>query len=82
MGATLLLSHQVESHCSAPPVPPAPLCRFDVLCVVRDQVDPVQDQRLAEFVVGNHVRAHPTYVAAALEATANGQVIDDFGLPG
>lgn len=36
------------------------LCvRFDVLCVVRDIVDPVQDQRLAEFVVGSHARSHP-----------------------
>lgn len=34
-------------------------CRFDVLCVVRDIVDPVQDQRLAEFVVGSHARSHP-----------------------
>lgn len=33
--------------------------RFDVLCVVRDQVDPVQDQHLAEFVVGSHMRSHP-----------------------
>jgi DNA replication licensing factor MCM2 len=32
---------------------------FDVLCVVRDIVDPVQDQRLAEFVVGSHARSHP-----------------------
>ncbi|WIA33492.1 hypothetical protein OEZ86_006619 [Tetradesmus obliquus] len=35
------------------------LSRFDVLCVVRDIVDPVQDQRLAEFVVGSHSRSHP-----------------------
>ncbi|KAL6761861.1 minichromosome maintenance protein 2 [Haematococcus lacustris] len=35
------------------------LSRFDILCVVRDQVDPVQDQRLAEFVVGSHMRNHP-----------------------
>eukprot|EP00195_Chlamydomonas_chlamydogama_P012778 CAMPEP_0202892114 /NCGR_PEP_ID=MMETSP1392-20130828/1935_1 /ASSEMBLY_ACC=CAM_ASM_000868 /TAXON_ID=225041 /ORGANISM="Chlamydomonas chlamydogama, Strain SAG 11-48b" /LENGTH=845 /DNA_ID=CAMNT_0049575995 /DNA_START=38 /DNA_END=2572 /DNA_ORIENTATION=+ len=35
------------------------LSRFDVMCVVRDQVDPIQDQRLAEFVIGNHMRSHP-----------------------
>ena len=29
------------------------------MCVIRDQVDPIQDQRLAEFVVGSHVRNHP-----------------------
>ena len=56
--------------------------RFDVLCVVRDQVDPIQDQRLAEFVVGNHTRAHPTYVAAAQAALANGETMDDMGMPG
>eukprot|EP00878_Enallax_costatus_P021729 GHUV01023020.1.p1 GENE.GHUV01023020.1~~GHUV01023020.1.p1 ORF type:complete len:754 (+),score=252.85 GHUV01023020.1:214-2475(+) len=53
------------------------LSRFDVLCVVRDIVDPVQDQRLAEFVVGSHAASHPEAVeeaeAAAEEAAANGQ---------
>jgi DNA replication licensing factor MCM2 len=35
------------------------LSRFDLLCVVRDQVDPVEDERLAKFVVKSHSRAHP-----------------------
>merc|ERR1712216_948546 len=35
------------------------LSRFDILCVVRDTVDPVKDERLAQFVVGSHVRHHP-----------------------
>lgn len=35
------------------------LSRFDVLCVVRDTVDPVQDEMLARFVVGSHMRHHP-----------------------
>lgn len=35
------------------------LSRFDILCVVRDVVDPVQDEMLARFVVGSHVRHHP-----------------------
>nr|XP_031532220.1 DNA replication licensing factor MCM2 [Vicugna pacos] len=34
--------------------------RFDILCVVRDTVDPVQDEMLARFVVGSHVRHHPS----------------------
>ncbi len=34
-------------------------CRFDILCVVKDVVDPVLDERLAEFVVSSHMRAHP-----------------------
>ena len=39
------------------------LSRFDVLCVVRDIVDPVEDERLANFVVGNHMKLHPDTLA-------------------
>ena len=35
------------------------LSRFDILCVVRDTVDPVEDERLARFVVDSHGRSHP-----------------------
>lgn len=35
------------------------LSRFDVLCTVRDTVDPVQDEQLAKFVVASHVQHHP-----------------------
>lgn len=35
------------------------LSRFDVLCVVRDTVDPVADEMLARFVVASHWRSHP-----------------------
>merc|ERR1719187_687242 len=35
------------------------LSRFDVLCVVRDTVDPVADEHLARFVVASHMRSHP-----------------------
>eukprot|EP00301_Raphidiophrys_heterophryoidea_P023841 c7561_g1_i1.p1 GENE.c7561_g1_i1~~c7561_g1_i1.p1 ORF type:complete len:897 (-),score=252.83 c7561_g1_i1:172-2808(-) len=35
------------------------LSRFDILCVVRDRVDVVQDERLAEHVVASHTRSHP-----------------------
>jgi len=35
------------------------LSRFDILCVVRDTVDPDEDERLARFVVGSHGRSHP-----------------------
>jgi len=35
------------------------LSRFDVLCVVRDVVDPVIDDHLARFVVCSHMRSHP-----------------------
>ena len=35
------------------------LSRFDILCVVRDTVDPVDDERLARFVVSSHICNHP-----------------------
>ncbi|KAG8435912.1 hypothetical protein GDO86_007128 [Hymenochirus boettgeri] len=34
--------------------------RFDILCVVRDTVDPVQDEMLARFVVSSHIKHHPS----------------------
>lgn len=39
------------------------LSRFDILCVVRDTVDPEEDERLAQFVVQSHGRAHPSATA-------------------
>lgn len=36
------------------------LSRFDILCVVKDVVDPVIDEKLAKFVVGSHARSHPS----------------------
>jgi DNA replication licensing factor MCM2 len=36
------------------------ISRFDILCVVRDQVDPYADEKLARFVVGSHQRHHPS----------------------
>ncbi|KAJ2903540.1 uncharacterized protein MKZ38_009665 [Zalerion maritima] len=35
------------------------LSRFDVLCVVRDTVEPEEDERLARFIVGSHSKSHP-----------------------
>ena len=40
------------------------LSRFDILCVVRDTVDPAEDERLAKFVVNSHGRAHPVMSSA------------------
>jgi DNA replication licensing factor MCM2 len=53
------------------------LSRFDILCVVRDTVDPVEDERLAKFVVNSHGRAHPLVNSAygysdKSKATQNG----------
>merc|ERR1711935_1074976 len=35
------------------------ISRFDILCVVKDTVDPVADERLANHVTGNHMKYHP-----------------------
>ncbi|RMZ92351.1 hypothetical protein DV736_g443, partial [Chaetothyriales sp. CBS 134916] len=48
------------------------LSRFDILCVVRDTVDPAEDERLANFVVNSHGRAHP----AAKTLDAEGDTAD------
>lgn len=36
------------------------LQRFDILCVLQDTVDPVSDERLAQFVTSSHMKAIPT----------------------
>ncbi|XP_052184215.1 DNA replication licensing factor MCM2 [Diospyros lotus] len=33
--------------------------RFDILCVVKDAVDPVKDEMLAKFVVDSHFKSQP-----------------------
>ena len=43
------------------------LSRFDILCVVRDTVDPAEDERLARFIVGSHGRSHPSGAATQAE---------------
>lgn len=35
------------------------MSRFDILCVVKDEMDPMQDQKLAEFVIKSHQKHHP-----------------------
>ncbi|KAJ5965760.1 Nucleic acid-binding OB-fold, partial [Penicillium waksmanii] len=35
------------------------LSRFDIMCVVRDLVEPTEDERLANFVIESHHRANP-----------------------
>ncbi|KAB2064173.1 hypothetical protein ES319_A09G002800v1 [Gossypium barbadense] len=35
------------------------ISRFDILCVVKDVVDPVTDEMLAKFVVDSHFRSQP-----------------------
>ncbi|KAI3409716.1 DNA replication licensing factor MCM2 [Psidium guajava] len=47
------------------------ISRFDILCVVKDVVDPVTDEMLARFVVDSHFKSQP-----------KGATIDDQSLGG
>jgi DNA replication licensing factor MCM2 len=51
------------------------LSRFDIMCVVKDVIDPVLDERLARFVVGSHVRSHPRF-DADIDVGANPSMVD------
>ncbi|XP_055632268.1 DNA replication licensing factor Mcm2 [Toxorhynchites rutilus septentrionalis] len=53
------------------------LSRFDILCVVKDEFDPMQDQLLARFVVGSHIKHHPTMI----ETIPESQPIDSLQIP-
>ena len=52
------------------------LSRFDILCVVRDTVDPSEDERLASFVVKSHGRAHPNKALENSTDNPNGDSMD------
>ncbi|KAE8387254.1 MCM2/3/5 family-domain-containing protein [Aspergillus alliaceus] len=53
------------------------LSRFDILCVVRDLVDPTEDERLANFVVESHHRANP----ARPIRNVKGELVDNDNNP-
>ncbi|PLB53395.1 MCM-domain-containing protein [Aspergillus steynii IBT 23096] len=58
------------------------LSRFDILCVVRDLVEPTEDERLANFVVESHHRANPTRPTRDGDGNlfnAKGQMVDEEG---
>lgn len=42
------------------------LSRFDLLAVVRDEVDEDYDDALATFVINSHMKNHPSIVSAFL----------------
>ncbi|KAL1595039.1 MCM DNA helicase complex subunit [Paraconiothyrium brasiliense] len=52
------------------------LSRFDILCVVRDTVDPSEDERLAKFVVNSHARSQQHTSAAYSAENGNGESQD------
>ncbi|KAE8150243.1 MCM2/3/5 family-domain-containing protein [Aspergillus avenaceus] len=58
------------------------LSRFDILCVVRDLVEPSEDERLASFVVESHSRANPPRPLRNEDGdlvNADGDLIDEEG---
>ena len=65
------------------------LSRFDCLCVLVDEVDPMQDERLAKFVVGSHIRSHPVFIEQSKQDTPDetnqthqfGTVLNDAAKP-
>lgn len=40
------------------------LQRFDILCVLQDVVDPIVDEKLANFVINSHMKSHPNKAAS------------------
>lgn len=37
------------------------------MCVVQDKVDATEDERLADFVVNNHIKLHPNTLNEEVE---------------
>uniref|UniRef100_A0A4W3K4Y7 DNA replication licensing factor MCM2 n=1 Tax=Callorhinchus milii TaxID=7868 RepID=A0A4W3K4Y7_CALMI len=56
------------------------LSRFDILCVVRDTIDPVQDEMLARFVVGSHIKHHPSNKDTASGAENEQHLPNTYGV--
>lgn len=58
------------------------LSRFDILCVIRDTVDPVLDDMLARFVVASHRASHPDAEAKGIDAPTTAATIQgEVGWP-
>jgi len=36
------------------------LSRFDILCVLKDEIEDSTDRLLATFVINSHIKNHPT----------------------
>lgn len=54
------------------------LSRFDVMCVVKDNSDPIVDELLAKFVVGSHLRSHPDFKAEQDEVNVQTSLDNDI----
>ncbi|XP_011305646.1 DNA replication licensing factor Mcm2 isoform X1 [Fopius arisanus] len=58
------------------------ISRFDILCIVKDEVDPMQDRHLAKFVVNSHIRHHPTNEERDLpEELVDNNEAEDISIP-
>jgi DNA replication licensing factor MCM2 len=53
------------------------LSRFDILCVVKDTVDPTVDERLANFVLNSHLRSHPLFSPEQDQLTISEKLDED-----
>jgi DNA replication licensing factor MCM2 len=58
------------------------LQRFDILCVLQDIVDPVADERLAQFVTSSHMRSTPTRDLAGEKGSSNPAAATQADRPG
>ncbi|CAK9795106.1 DNA replication licensing factor Mcm2 [Anthophora quadrimaculata] len=54
------------------------LSRFDILCVVKDEIDPMQDRHLAKFVVNSHMKHHPSNAGKTIPTEDN---TNDISIP-
>ncbi|KAK9307897.1 hypothetical protein QLX08_001953 [Tetragonisca angustula] len=54
------------------------LSRFDILCVVKDEIDPMQDRHLAKFVVNSHIKHHPSNTGKVTSVQEN---TNDISIP-
>lgn len=57
------------------------LSRFDILCVVKDEFDPMQDQKLARFVIQSHIKHHPAHEGGDLNLDTSLQANDCEEIP-
>ena len=53
------------------------LSRFDILSVIRDEVNETTDKALACFVINNHIKAHPDNTTLEANQTT---LLDDISL--
>jgi DNA replication licensing factor MCM2 len=53
------------------------LSRFDILSVIKDEVEIEQDDALATFVINSHIKSHPDVVRDLKGLTGSNPVLDE-----